>query len=186
MDPRYKMKFVESTFAKIFGDNAEYWIRVVEDGLNELFLEYNIIELLPFTASNDNEGNGTMIKTESFEEGAFDGALFAGDDELSDIEFYISDLTCNQQFKSELDEYLEEPLGSRVQEFDVLSWWRINGLRYPTLSRRASDILCADAVFDTEIRKMDNYKSSLDSLTGSSINHHPSISVPNAFDKVEC
>jgi len=201
MDPRYKMKFVESTFAKIFGDNAEYWIRVVEDGLNELFLEYNIIEVLPFTATNDNEGNETTIKTESFDEGAFDGSLFAGDDGLSDIEFYISDLTCNQQFKSELDEYLEEPLETRVQEFDVLSWWRINGLKYPTLSRLASDILCvpvstlsADAVFDTEMRKMDNYKSSLDSLTLEALictkdwfrYKSSPITVPNAFVKVEC
>jgi len=201
MDPRYKMKFVESTFAKIFGDNAEYWIRVVEDGLNELFLEYNIIEVLPFTATNDNEGNETTIKTESFDEGAFDGSLFAGDDGLSDIEFYISDLTCNQQFKSELDEYLEEPLETRVQEFDVLSWWRINGLKYPTLSRLASDILCvpvstlsADAVFDTEMRKMDNYKSSLDSLTLEALictkdwfrYKLSPITVPNAFVKVEC
>ncbi|WVZ01487.1 hypothetical protein V8G54_027556 [Vigna mungo] len=201
MDPRYKMKFVESTFAKIFGENAEYWTRFVEEGLNELFLEYNIIQVLPFTATNDNEGNETMIKTESFEEGAFDASLFTGDDGLSDIEFYISDLTCNQQYKSELDEYLEEPLETRVQEFDVLSWWRINGLKYPTLSRLASDILCvpvstlsADAVFDTEIRKMDNYRSSLDSLTLEALictkdwfqDKSLPISVPNTLVKVEC
>ncbi|KAG4955313.1 hypothetical protein JHK85_041693 [Glycine max] len=121
-------------------------------------------------STNDDEGNEAMIKTEPFQE--FDGSLFAADDGLSDFEFYISDFTCNQQFKTELDEYLEEPLEPRVQEFDILSWWRINGLKYPTLSRLASDILCmpistlsADAVFDTEIRKMDSYRSSLDSLT---------------------
>ncbi|KAH1207327.1 Zinc finger BED domain-containing protein DAYSLEEPER [Glycine max] len=199
MDPRYKMKLVESTFAKIFGENADQWIRIVEDGLHELFLEYNIIQVLPFTATNDDEGNEAMIKTEPFQE--FDGSLFAADDGLSDFEFYISDFTCNQQFKTELDEYLEEPLEPRVQEFDILSWWRINGLKYPTLSRLASDILCmpistlsADAVFDTEIRKMDSYRSSLDSLTLEALictkdwlqYKSLPINVPNALVKIEC
>ena len=199
MDPRYKMKIVESTFAKIFGENADQWIRIVEDGLHELFLEYNIIQVLPFTATNDDEGNEAMIKTEPFQE--FDGSLFAADDGLSDFEFYISDFTCNQQFKTELDEYLEEPLEPRVQEFDILSWWRINGLKYPTLSRLASDILCmpistlsADAVFDTEIRKMDSYRSSLDSLTLEALictkdwlqYKSLPINVPNALVKIEC
>ncbi|XP_027340723.1 zinc finger BED domain-containing protein DAYSLEEPER-like [Abrus precatorius] len=172
MDPRYKMKLVKSTFAKIFGENADEWIRIVEDGLNELFLEYNIIQVLPFTTTNGHEGNEAMIKTEPFQEVSLDGSLFTSEDGLSDFEFYISDFTCNQQFKSELDEYLEEPLEPRVQEFNILSWWRINGLKYPTLSRLASDILSmpastlsADSVFDMDIKKMDSYRSSLDSLT---------------------
>ncbi|XP_020227599.1 zinc finger BED domain-containing protein DAYSLEEPER [Cajanus cajan] len=201
MDPRYKMKLVESTFVKIFGENADHWIRIVENGLNELFLEYNIIQVLPFTATNDDEGNDAVIKAELFPDGSFDGSLFAAEDGLSDIELYISDLTCNQQFKSELDEYLEEPLEPRVQEFDILSWWRINGFKYPTLSRLASDILCmpvstlsADSVFDTEIRKMDSYRSSLDSLTLEALictkdwfqYKSLPINVPNTLIKVEC
>ncbi|KAJ1426684.1 Ribonuclease H-like superfamily [Sesbania bispinosa] len=173
MDPRYKMKFVESTFAKIFGENAESWIRIVEDGLHELFLEYSIIQVLPYTETNRDEGNEAMIKTEPFQEGSFDGSLFAAEDGFSDVEFFMSDFTVSQQFTLELNEYLEEPLEPRVQEFDILSWWRINGFKYPTLSRMASDILSMPVstlslqilFFDTEIRKMDNYRSSLDSLT---------------------
>ncbi|XP_073220372.1 zinc finger BED domain-containing protein DAYSLEEPER-like [Cicer arietinum] len=153
MDPRHKMKLVESTFSNIFGENAEPWIRTVEDGLQELFLEYSIIQVLPFTETNFDVGNDTMMKTDAFQEVSLDESFFP-------------------QFKSELNEYLEEPLEPNVQEFDILSWWKINGSKYPTLSRMASDILSmpvstlsADSVFDTEIRKMDNYRSSLDSLT---------------------
>ncbi|CAI8611729.1 unnamed protein product [Vicia faba] len=186
MDPRYKMKLVESTFAKIFGENAEPWIRTVEDNLRELFLEYSIIQVLPFTETNFDIGNKNMMKTDAYQEVSLDG--FQGvsiddasifpvevglvEDELSDIEFYISDFTTNQEFKSELTKYLEEPLEPNVQEFNVLSWWSINEFKYPTLSRMASDILSmpvstlsADSIFDTEIRKMDSYRSSLDSLT---------------------
>ncbi|RHN76541.1 putative transcription factor/ chromatin remodeling BED-type(Zn) family [Medicago truncatula] len=172
MDPRYKMNLVESTFAKIFGENAEQLIRAVEDGLQELFLEYSIMQVLPFTETNFDVGCETMMKTEAFQEVSLDESFFPPEDGISDIQFYISDFTTNQQYKSELNVYLEEPLESSAQEFDILSWWRINGLKYPTLSRMASDILSmpvstlsADSIFDTEIRKMDNYRSLLDSVT---------------------
>lgn len=170
MDPRYKMELVESTFCMIFGENAEPWIRAVEDGLHELLNEY-ILELLPLTETNGDEVNEIMIKTEPFQEEFLDGSIYFDAEGLSDLEIYISDIT-NNRIKSELDQYLEEPMLPKVQEFDILSWWRLNGLNYPTLSRMASDILSiplstlsADSVFDTQIRKMDSYKSSLSSVT---------------------
>ncbi|WVZ23080.1 hypothetical protein V8G54_001624 [Vigna mungo] len=169
MDPRHKMKLVEFTFAKTFGENAGAWIKIVEDGLRDLFIEYSTQMFLK--ATNDDDGDDIMIK-ETCQEDSIDCSLFVDDDGLSDYEFYISDFTGNPQFKSELEEYLEEPLLTSVEEFDILSWWRVNGLKYPTLSRIASDILSlpvstlsADSVFDTQIRKMDSYRSSLSSLT---------------------
>lgn len=163
------MKLVKFPFAKIFGENAEEWIKIVEDGLRELFIEYSMQMFL--TETNGDEGDDIMIK-KTFLEGSIDCSLFVDGDEFSDYEFYISDFTGNPQFKSELDEYLEEPLLTRVEEFDILSWWRVNGLKYPTLSRIASDILSlpvstlsADSIFDMQIRKMDSYRSSLSSLT---------------------
>ncbi|CAK8535648.1 unnamed protein product [Lathyrus sativus] len=187
MDPRYKMKLVESSFSKIFGENAEPWIQTLEGSLHELFLEYSIIQVIPFTETNFDIGNENMMKTDAFQEVSLDAfqdvsldddaSIFPVEDRLvedglPDIEFYVSDFTTNQQFKSELTEYLEEPLEPNVQEFNVLSWWRINGSKYPTLSRMASDILSmpvstisSDSIFNTEIRKMDSYRSSLDSLT---------------------
>ncbi|GAU22266.1 hypothetical protein TSUD_260660 [Trifolium subterraneum] len=172
MDPRHKMKLVESIFAKIFGEDAVQWIRIVVDGLHELFIEYNT-EMLHFTAIDGDEGDDILLKTQPYE-GPVDGSLFVDEGGLSDFEFNISDLNlnCMQQFKSEMDEYLEEPLVSEVKEFDILNWWRENRTKYPTLSRTASDILSmsistvsADSVFDTEIRKMDDYRNSLDSRT---------------------
>ncbi|XP_057459027.1 zinc finger BED domain-containing protein DAYSLEEPER-like [Lotus japonicus] len=197
MDPRYKMKIVESTFANIYGENAELWIRIVENGLHEIFLEYNSVDVLSLTPSNGDEGDESItMKTDPFQKGSletkpfqfqsgsfeiepfpegsfdFDGSPFDAEDGLPDIEFYISDFISNPSFKSELSEYLEEPLEPRVPDFDILRWWRINALKYPTLSRMASDILSisastlpASSVFDTEIRKMDSYRSSLDSPT---------------------
>ncbi|KAI4329356.1 hypothetical protein L6164_021627 [Bauhinia variegata] len=170
MDPRYKMNHVERTFSDVFGENAEPWIRIVEDGLRELFLEY-FYQVLPCTASDVDEGNEGMIKTETSEEGSLDSSFFSVDG-FPDFEVYISDFMNNQEIKSELDQYLEESEVPDEQEFDVLRWWRLNRLKYPTLSRMASDILSlpvstlsADSVFDSDIREMDRYRSSLGSLT---------------------
>lgn len=69
-----------------------------------------------------------MMKTDVFQEVSLDAfqdasiddaSIFPVEDGLSDIEFYISDFTTNQPFKSELTEYLEEPLERGVQEFNI-------------------------------------------------------------------
>ena len=76
--------------------------------------------------------------------------------------------TTSQEMKSELDQYLEESLLPHVQEFDVLGWWKLNKLKYPTLSRMARDILsipvsaaAPDSVFDIINNQLDEYRSSL-------------------------
>ncbi|KAJ6394753.1 hypothetical protein OIU77_023868 [Salix suchowensis] len=86
-------------------------------------------------------------------------------DGLSDFDIYISEITSGQHLKSELDQYLEESLLPRVHEFDVVGWWKLNRLKYPTLSKMAADILsipvstvAPDSVFDTENKKIDSYK----------------------------
>jgi len=48
-----------------------------------------------------------------------------------------SDLT----YKYELDHYLEERVLSRTHNFDILNWWKTNGVKYPILQRLARDIL---------------------------------------------
>ncbi|XP_021639696.2 zinc finger BED domain-containing protein DAYSLEEPER [Hevea brasiliensis] len=93
-------------------------------------------------------------------------------DGLSDFDVYISEIVNSQHMKSELDQYLEESLLPRVHEFDVLGWWKLNKLKYPTLSKMAADILSVpistvapDSVFDTGSKKIDSYRSSLRPVT---------------------
>ncbi|KAB1218722.1 putative AC transposase [Morella rubra] len=169
LDPRFKMKLVEFTFSKIYGENAESWIRAVNDSVHELFLEY-IARALPLLAIE--EGNEGIMKTETQQEGSQEGTQVSTVDGLSDFETYINEITSSQHMKSELDQYLEESLLPRAQEFDILGWWKLNKLKYPTLSKMASDVLsipvctvAPDSVFDTDLRKMDNYRSSLPPMT---------------------
>lgn len=204
MDPRFKMKLVEFTFSKIFGENAEAWIKIVDESVHELYIEY-LEQIIPMPDSVMEVGDEGIMKTDISEEASQDPLISAGDG-LSDFEIYISELTRGEQMQSELDQYLEESLLPRVQEFDVLGWWKLNRMKYPTLSRMASDILsipvstvAPDSVFETEIKKVDTYWSSLRPVTlealvcakdwlqhGSSTQTpSPSFEVSNAIVKME-
>ncbi|KAL9223973.1 hypothetical protein vseg_000052 [Gypsophila vaccaria] len=154
MDPRFKMKLVEFSFTKIFIDEAPVYIRVVDDGMHELFHEYMT---LPMPPTPGEDGSGTNVKVEDQQ----------GSNGLSDFDMYIMETT-SQQMKSELDQYLEESLLPRVQDFDVLGWWKLNKIKYPTLSKMARDILsvplstvASESVFDTVPKEMDSYRCSL-------------------------
>ncbi|XP_021899299.1 zinc finger BED domain-containing protein DAYSLEEPER [Carica papaya] len=158
MDPRFKMKLVEFSFSKIYGEDAPTYIKIVDDGIHELFLEYVALPL-PLTPTYAEDGNLRMEDSQ--------GNLLS-DHGLTDFDVYIMETT-SQHMKSELDQYLEESLLPRVQEFDMLGWWKLNKLKYPTLSKMARDILSISVsaaspenVFDINTpREMDSYRASL-------------------------
>uniref|UniRef100_A0A5B7B8J3 Putative zinc finger BED domain-containing protein DAYSLEEPER n=1 Tax=Davidia involucrata TaxID=16924 RepID=A0A5B7B8J3_DAVIN len=163
MDPRFKMKLVEFSFSKIYGDDAATYIKIVDEGIHELFLEYVALPL-PLTPTYVEESNGGIVKPEDPQ----GGSLILNDGlGLTDFDVYIMETT-SQQSRSELDQYLEESLLPRVHEFDVISWWKLNKLKYPTLSKMARDILSIpvstvgpDSLFDTGSKEMDRYRCSL-------------------------
>lgn len=162
MDPRFKMKLVDFSFSRIYGQDAETWIKVIDEGLHELFVDY-VVQSLP-APNFFEEVSESVPKSDISEE---DGMLSAS--EFLDFDIYISEIMSVPQGKSELDQYLEEPLLPRVQAFDVLGWWKHNRLKYPTLSKMASDILSisfstvldADSVFDMSQKRTEQRWSTL-------------------------
>ncbi|KAL5575428.1 hypothetical protein UlMin_017127 [Ulmus minor] len=62
-------------------------------------------------------------------------------DPLSDYDLFVSRTTPIDLGKSELDKYLEEPVMPRSTEFDILIWWKTNGIKYHLLSSIVRDIL---------------------------------------------
>ncbi|CAN0910039.1 Zinc finger BED domain-containing protein DAYSLEEPER [Linum grandiflorum] len=146
MDPQLKMKFVEFSLKKIYGEeNAQPYIKVVNDGVHELFREYE----------EENVDGGEEINT--------DGGGVVLDNDFLEFDKYI------ETKKSELDMYLDDSLLARAKEFDVLKWWRDNKMKYPRLSKMARDVLSiqvstasAEKVFDTVLpRQLDRYRSTL-------------------------
>ncbi|KAL8094864.1 hypothetical protein AgCh_036396 [Apium graveolens] len=47
--------------------------------------------------------------------------------------------------KSEFDQYLEEETHPTMGKFNILTWWSINGSRFPTISKIARDVLVVPA-----------------------------------------
>ncbi|PKA49624.1 Putative AC transposase [Apostasia shenzhenica] len=168
MDPRFKLKLVEFSFSKIYGEDAARYVKVVDDSIHELYLEY-VAQPLPLTPAYVELGeahtsmNGSEINHPSTPISTGDG--------LHDFDIYISEISTTQNTKSELDQYLEESLLPRIQEFDILNWWKLNNIKYPTLSKMARDILAipmsmtsiGSSLFSvgTGNKVLDEYRSSL-------------------------
>lgn len=182
MDPRFKMKLIDFSFKRIYGNTeAVMWMKIVDEGIRELYVDYvtqtPLLSLQPgfveeasdvMSQAYLEEGTDVIPKSEMTD----GGSLLSDSDRLSDFDVYISEITGGQDMRSELDQYLDESLMPRSQDFDVLAWWKLNKLKYPTLSRMASDILSVpittvgpDNVFDTVGRSIDQYRSSLRPVT---------------------
>jgi inhibitor of KinA sporulation pathway (predicted exonuclease) len=191
IDPRFKMKLVEFSFSKIFNEEAPAYIKIVDDGIHELFNEYAALPL-PLTPTHAEDGK--IPKEEE---------SLLSDNGLTDFDMYIME-TSSQQMKSELDQYLNESLLPRVQDFDVIGWWKMNKVKYPTLTKMARDILSvpvctvsSEFVFNTGSKEIDHYRSSLrpetvealicakDWLQSGSTGSGSGADVSNALVKVE-
>nr|GEW99499.1 zinc finger BED domain-containing protein DAYSLEEPER-like [Tanacetum cinerariifolium] len=126
------------TYLKLIFDTA------MDKGIHQLFLDYAAGDVSGHLSNGDGHGNG-----------------------LTDFNDFIME-SASQQSKSELDQYLEESLLPRSHEFDVMRLWKLNELKYPTLSKMARDILTLhvstinpESVFDTGVKEMDRYRCTL-------------------------
>ncbi|XVF48051.1 hypothetical protein PTKIN_Ptkin03bG0159400 [Pterospermum kingtungense] len=132
MDPRFKMKLVEFSFTKIYGEDASTHIKIVDDGIQELFHEYVALPL-PSKPTYADEGNsGNNGKSDESHQG---NLLDHG---IEDFDVYLME-TSGQQTKSELDQYL--------MARDIL-----------VIPESAA---APDSIFDTIDKRLDEYRSSL-------------------------
>ncbi|KAA8535151.1 hypothetical protein F0562_030154 [Nyssa sinensis] len=82
VDPRFKMKLVEFSFTKIYGDDAATYIKIVDEGIHELFHEYIALPL-PLTPTFMEEANGGTVKPED------QGGVSSNGLGLTDFDVYI-------------------------------------------------------------------------------------------------
>ncbi|XP_052156342.1 zinc finger BED domain-containing protein RICESLEEPER 1 [Oryza glaberrima] len=166
MDPRFKMKLVEFSYSKIYGVEAAKYVKVVDDAVHELYNEY-VAQPLPLTPAYVEQGGGNNAPAS---ENSTQATAPSTGDGLVDFDMYLSEIATSQPTKSELEQYLDESLTPRIQEFDILNWWKLNTLKYPTLSKMARDILAipmsmvssGNSIFSagTGTRMLDDYRSS--------------------------
>lgn len=156
LDPRYKIKFVEYCYTKLYGSGAQKYVSVSVNTLYGLFDEYmqnsarpsqtTLLSTAASKISNDKDENDGFEDYETFQSARFR----------------------TQVEKSQLDLYLEEPSHDLNSEIDVLEYWTLCSLRYPELSKMARDVLtipvstiASDSAFDITPQVISADRSSL-------------------------
>jgi len=154
LDPRFKTEYLLGFFECLFGHNTseDYWQKVedVKNSLCDLMKEYQL---------EDDEDN-----TES------SVPLLANLGFLSTISAHVaSRRPMTARFRNELDKYLDdEYVPIEADNFNILDWWKVAGMRYPTLSKIARDIftilvstVASRSAFSTSGRVLSEHRSRL-------------------------
>ncbi|XP_077226251.1 zinc finger BED domain-containing protein RICESLEEPER 2-like [Tasmannia lanceolata] len=161
LDPRYKMKSIQYFFREIYSYEEERKMNI-ENVKNALFRfydayveKYDIHDIIPHGHVS------TSIATSS-----------TSNSNLAKLAFFVMETTEETPQKSELELYLDEKVhpGAGIEDgtFDILSWWKLNGRKYPMVAQIARDVLAipistvaSESAFSTGGRVLDEYRSSL-------------------------
>lgn len=89
-------------------------------------------------------------------------------DRMANFYKFFSSVEPPSSVKIELDTFLDEPILSRSDDFDILTWWKVNSIKYLTLSRIAKDILAilvstmaSESAFNTSGRFVSPHRNRL-------------------------
>jgi len=127
IDPRFKFSFIEFRLKRAFGLQSASYLSDIRETLQELFNEY---------CSSVDQPNGRVPKSEVFD--------IDDSDSFEDWDQHLNEQACRQK-STELDNYLEEGLVPRKDDFDILNWWMCHATKYPTLAAIVQDILAMPA-----------------------------------------
>ncbi|XWS28527.1 hypothetical protein CRYUN_Cryun25bG0077500 [Craigia yunnanensis] len=160
LDPRYKMKVVKYYFLKIYGDNGIFEIDQVKKTCYDLLHEYQCKASKQKSHAFYSSSLTSSIQTSS--------VPTSQQEDLSKLVAFLSYSSTSMHLKSELDHYLDEPVLPWTQLFDVLYWWKTNGIKYPTLQMIAKDflvilisIVVPESAFSTSGRVVTSHRSRL-------------------------
>ncbi|XP_073027039.1 zinc finger BED domain-containing protein RICESLEEPER 2-like [Primulina eburnea] len=166
LDPRNKMKLIEWCFPEIYSEvDAIENIVTVRETLRLLYREYvdahknNVAEK---DVSGDAQKESSSVSSIVSAKGKGKvRTAFAN---------YIKNVDSVEQVKSELEVYFEEGvvLCEEDDEFDALSWWKMNNLKFRIFSKMACDVLsipitsvASESAFSAGGRVIDSYRANL-------------------------
>ncbi|XP_030929377.1 zinc finger BED domain-containing protein RICESLEEPER 1-like [Quercus lobata] len=135
LDPRYKMKLLEFYYPNIYGDNSNLEIEKIKNLCYDLLDEYGDIN----ESSIDNEGSSHIPASTSSPvvqmKFRLSGAMSSFDEFVNNSS---SSLKKHGSARMKFDHFIDEGVLKRSEDFDILGWWKSNGLKYPTFQRIAS------------------------------------------------
>ena len=159
LDPRYKLKYIEWGFRKIYEpEKATTEYEDVNRELEKLYERYEMDHRCANVALNKSRATSSSIVPTS-------SSLPSSSSEFQS--FLISSYM--EPSKSELLIYLDEKNESLANKsFNLLEWWKLNAHRYPVVSKMAKNFLTipvtsvsSESTFSTGGRVLDDYRSSL-------------------------
>lgn len=163
LDPRYKMTLLNYFFPLMYGCDAPKELERVMKLCQDLVDEYQKMDgSVRHTISGTSSGSSASnVACVSVPQDSW---------ESSYIKFVQENVT-TINVKSELTSYFEEPVLLNVtnsEAFDILGWWKQNGLKYPTLQKIARDFLAipistvaSESAFSTGGRVVSSQRSKL-------------------------
>ena len=80
--------------------------------------------------------------------------------------------------RMEFDHYIDEGVLKKNKNFDILPWWKSNGVKYPTLQRILRDILAIPVIVVTS--------DSIFSISGRLLNPNRSQLHPKTIEALMC
>lgn len=134
---------------------------------------YDIYETYVFEKSTNASGNIVENILHGKESGSLSSGSKAKGKGRAEFQLFLGSSNLTQPIKSELEIYLEEQVlildsDDTLTKFDVLEWWKLNILKFPTLSKMARDILSipvtvvsSESAFSVCGRVLNDFRSSL-------------------------
>nr|KAJ0184663.1 hypothetical protein LSAT_V11C900493660 [Lactuca sativa] len=167
LDPTMKSQLLLYTFKKIIGSKDETLSRSeielkayemlyeVERKIEKFFKTY--LEKYDMGRSSQQQNSQQVVDCDDYND-FFGNFLNSGGDNSDAVE-------------NELIIYLKEPRVMYNKSFDILSWWKLNGLRFPIVARIAKDILgiqistvASESAFSTSCRVLTDYRTNLSNV----------------------
>ncbi|KAJ3688033.1 hypothetical protein LUZ61_017197 [Rhynchospora tenuis] len=162
LDPRCKIDVIEYYMTELCPQACDSFINNLRNCMKEMFNEY--VEAYADGPSDQNQDRLSKRN----KAGASSSNMISNT--RAALKDYLKEKKNSDAPKSELDEYLgtDRDHASVDEEFDILTWWKMQVPKYPILSRLARDILAvpistvaSESAFSTSGRVLSPSRSNL-------------------------
>ncbi|KAL6641719.1 hypothetical protein ACP70R_019900 [Stipagrostis hirtigluma subsp. patula] len=161
LDPRFKLKYLAFCSKRMYGQvKAKEFVSAIEEGLTRLFDWY----VQAATNSSHADRNFAQLPLTI-------DAEWHGDDPsrllATQFAMHLEEIE-SRESDSELSRFLKDTCEKNTEDFEILTWWKVNSNKYPILSKLAKDVLAvpvstvaSESAFSTGGRVISSFRSSL-------------------------
>nr|KYP41095.1 Putative AC transposase [Cajanus cajan] len=164
LDPRYKFKYLEFCFGRMYGpEKCKDILKKLGDFIKKLFAHYwSLHPIIPDACESSGLSSDVTSQT----------ILSNDDGGISDIDEEYKIMVkkmLDERKRNELERYMEDHVEVNYDGFDILKWWRGKSTKYYVLAHMARDILAIplstvsfEHAFSMGDRVLNRYRSYLD------------------------